>query len=72
MLAEAGGGADSVARHARAVPGRLERWALAWLATAPMSALYAMARAPTPGTCFQAAAAVLRPETRRAALGRAL
>jgi DNA-binding NarL/FixJ family response regulator len=40
MLAAAGSPAVSVARHLLTVPGRLDDWALAWLATVAEAALY--------------------------------
>jgi DNA-binding CsgD family transcriptional regulator len=42
LLAEAGSPVDSVARHLLTAPGRLEDWALSWLATTSESALYAL------------------------------
>jgi DNA-binding CsgD family transcriptional regulator len=41
-LAQAGRGADSVARHLLAVPGPIEDWALGWLARQPETALYTL------------------------------
>ena len=41
-LAGAGRGVDAVARHLLAVPGPIENWALAWLASVPETALHAL------------------------------
>ena len=44
-LAGAGRGVDAVARHLLAVPGPIEDWALAWLASVPETALHALPQA---------------------------
>jgi DNA-binding NarL/FixJ family response regulator len=45
LLADAGCPVDSVARHLLAVPGKLDDWALGWLAGLPESALFALSQA---------------------------
>ena len=42
LLAKAGRGIDSVARHLLAVPGDIDEWALDWLVQQPDGALYAL------------------------------
>jgi DNA-binding NarL/FixJ family response regulator len=45
LLAEAGRGADAVARHLLAVPGAIDEWALDWLGHLPETAMYALPQA---------------------------
>jgi hypothetical protein len=45
LLAKAGRGADSVARHLLAVPGAIDAWALDWLVHLSETALYALPQA---------------------------
>lgn len=42
LLARSGAGPDAVARHLLAVPGRLDEWAVGWLAAVPEPVLHAL------------------------------